>query len=54
MGLNGPHFELIFLDDMVYESCMGFQFTFVHKGVLVITLGYRRISEQYIWIGLVD
>ena len=37
MGPNGPHSELIFLDGMVYEGWMGFQFTFVHKDVLIIT-----------------
>ena len=36
-GSNGPCFELIFLDDTVYESWMSFQFTFMHKVVLVIT-----------------
>ena len=33
---NGPCFELIFLVNMAYEGWMGFQFTFVHKGFLVI------------------
>ena len=54
MGLNGPCFELIFLDDTVYEGWMGFQFTFVHKGVLVITQDCTKISEWYLQIGLID
>ena len=33
MGPSGPRFELLFLDDMVYEGQMSFQFTFVHKGI---------------------
>ena len=37
MDLSSPQSELIFLDGMVYEGWMGFQFTFVHMGVLVIT-----------------
>ena len=37
MGPNGPRSKLIFLDDMIYKGWMGFQFTFVHMGVLVIT-----------------
>ena len=54
MGLSGPHSELIFFDDTVYEGWMSFQFTFVHKGVLVITQCYTRISEWYVWIELID
>ena len=37
MGLNGPHSELIFLDDTIYEGWMGYQFTFIYKDVLIIT-----------------
>ena len=38
MGLNDPHFELICLvGGMGYEDHIDFRFTFVHKGVLVIT-----------------
>ena len=50
MGPSGSGFELIFLIGMAYESWMGFQFTFVHKGVLVMQ-GCTRISEWYLWIG---
>ena len=45
MGSNGPHVELIFLDDLVYDSWMGLQFTFVQKGVLVMTQGCTMIIE---------
>ena len=31
MGLNGPHFELVFLDGTVYEGWMSFQLNFEHK-----------------------
>ena len=54
MGPNGPYFELIFLDDTVYEGWMRFQFIFVHKGVLVIIQGYIGISEWYLQIGPID
>ena len=36
MGLNGPYFELIYHDDIVYEDWIGSRFILVHKGVLVI------------------
>ena len=32
-----PHSELIYLVGMGYEGRIGYRFTFVHKGVLVIT-----------------
>ena len=54
MGPNGPYFELIFLDGTVYEGWMGFQFTFIHKRVLVIMQGCIRISEWYVWTELID
>ena len=48
MGPNGPRSKLIFFDDMIYEGWMGFQFTFMYKGVLVIMQGCTRISEWYL------
>nr|CAN76276.1 hypothetical protein VITISV_032228 [Vitis vinifera] len=36
MGPSGPHSELIYLVGMSYEGWIGFRFTFVQKGVLVI------------------
>ena len=33
---NGHHFELIYHGGMVYEDWIGFRFTIMHKGVLVI------------------
>ena len=46
MGLNGPHSKLIYLIVMDYEGWIGYKFTFVHKGILVITQGCIRVSEQ--------
>ena len=54
MGPSSPHSKLIYLDDMDYESQIGSKFTFVHKGVLVITQVCTRVSEQGLWIGLMD
>ena len=54
MGHNGPYFELIYHDDMVYESWINYQFTFVHKDVLVIMQGCTENSEQVLWIELID
>ena len=54
MGPNGPFFELIYLVGMDYEGRIGFRFTFVHKGILIITQGCTRVSEQGLWIGLID
>ena len=36
MGPNGPHSELIYHDDMVYENWIDSRFILVHKGFLVI------------------
>ena len=54
MGPNGPCFELIYLVSMDYEGQISFRFTFMDKGVLVIMQGCTRVSEQGLWIGLVD
>ena len=54
MGPNGPCSELIYLVGMDYEGQIGFKFTFVHKGVSIITQGFIRLSEQSLWIGLID
>ena len=37
MHPSGPRFELIYLVDMDYEGQIVYMFTFVHKGILVIT-----------------
>ena len=50
---SGPHSMLIYLVDTDYESEIGFRFTFVHKGVLVITQDCIGVSEQSLWIGLI-
>ena len=54
MGPNGSHSELIFLVSMGYEGWIGFRFTFVHKSVWVIMQDCIRVSEQGLWIGLID
>ena len=54
MGPNGPHSKLIYLIVMDYEGRIGYKFTFVPKGILVITQGCIRVSEQDLWIGLID
>ena len=46
MGLSGPRSELIYLVGMGYEDRIDSTFTFVHKGVLVITQGCIEVSEQ--------
>ena len=45
MGSNGPHSEIIYHDDMVYDGWIDFWFIIVHKGVLVIMQGCTRDSE---------
>ena len=52
--LNGLRSELIYLVSMGYEGQIGFRFTFVHKGVLVIMQGCVGLIEQGIWIRLID
>ena len=37
IGPNGPRSKIIYLVGMGYEGQTGFRFTFVHKGILVIT-----------------
>ena len=54
MGPNGPRFELIYLVGMDYEVWISSRFTFVHNGVLVITQDYTVVSEQSLWIELID
>ena len=44
---NGPCYKLIYLVGTNYEGWIGFRFTFVRKGVLVIMQGC-------LWIGLID
>ena len=54
MGPSGPHSKLIYLVGMNYEGWIGSRFNFVHKGILVTTQGCTRISEQGLWIWLID
>ena len=54
MGHGGPRSKPIFLDDMVYEGWISFQFTFVHKGIFVSMKGCIGISEWYLKTELID
>ena len=54
MGLSGPCFKLIYLVGMGFEGRIDSTFTFVHKGILVITQGCIGVSEQGLLIGLID
>ena len=54
MGLNGPRSELIYLVGMGYEGQIDSRFTFMHKGILVIMQSCIGVSEQGLWIGLID
>ena len=46
MAPNGPCSKLIYFVGMDYKSQIGSRFTFVHKGILIITQGYIKVSEQ--------
>ena len=46
MGLSDPRSELIYLVGIGYEGRIDSTFTFMHKGVLIITQGCIRVSEQ--------
>ena len=54
MGPSGPHFELIYHDDTIYEGWIDSQSPLVHNGVLVIMQGCIKDSEQVLWVGLID
>ena len=54
MGLYGPCFELIYIVSMDYEGWIGSRFTCVHKGILVIMQDCTGVSEQGLWIELID
>ena len=54
MGPSGPRSELINLVGIGYKGRISSKFTFVYKRILVITEDCTRISEQGLWIGLID
>ena len=54
IGPSDPHSKLMYLIGMDYEGRVGFRFTFVHKSVLVIMQGCIGVSEQGLWIRLID
>ena len=54
MGPNGPHFDLKYHHDIIYESQIDSRFILVHKGVLVISQHYTWDNEQGFWIGLIN
>ena len=45
IGHNGPCSELIYYNGIVYEGWVDFLFTFMYKGVLIITQGCIGASE---------
>ena len=51
---NGPRYERIYLVGMGNEGWIDSRFTFVDKGILVIMQGYIGVSEQGLWIRLID
>ena len=54
MGPYGPCFELIYLVGTCYEGMIGYKFTFLHKNILVTKQGCTKVSEQGLWIRLID
>ena len=46
MGPNGPYSKLIYFVGKDYKSRISSRFTFVHKGILIITQGYTKVNEQ--------
>ena len=47
---NGPRSKLIYLVGMGYEGQIGFKFTFVHKGILVIAQEYVKEVSELSWL----
>ena len=54
MGPSGPCSEPIYLVDTSYEGWISSKFIFVLKGILVTMQGCTGVSEQSLWIGLID
>ena len=54
IGPSGLCPKLIYLVGMGYEGQIDTRFTFVHKGILVIMQGCIEVSDQGLWIGLID
>ena len=46
MGLNHPCSKLIYLIGMGYEDQIGSKFTFMYKGILIITQDCIGVGEQ--------
>ena len=53
-GCSGPHYDLIYHDDTIYEGWIDSRFILEHKGVLVIMQGCTNDNEQVLWIELID
>ena len=48
-------FELISLNNIVYEGWINSRFfTYVYRGILIITQGHMVVNEHYLWIRLID
>ena len=50
----GPSSEFIYLVGTNYEGRIGSRFTFMHKGVLVTMQDCIGVSEQGVWIGIIN
>ena len=49
MGPNGPRFELIYHNDMIYKCWIDSKFILVHKGILVTLQDCIGYNEQGLW-----
>lgn len=54
IGPSGPRYELIYLVGMGNEGWIDSRFNSMHKGILVIMQGYVGVSEQGLWIRIID
>ena len=54
IGPSSSCFELIYFVGMSFEGWIGCKFTFMHKSVLVIMQGCIGVSEQGVWIRLIN
>ena len=54
MGPSSTYSKLIYLIGMGYKGRISSRFTFVHKGILIITYDCIRVSDLGLWIGLID
>ena len=46
--------KLIYLDNTIYEGSISSMFTFEHKSSFILMQYYIGVSEQSLWIWLID